>query len=97
MKRAAELGPVKVAKVLEELDRKTGVNSQWNQTVLDPIFTEFRRKRLRFVKHANHNISMADLKKLGSGIVDDATLTELKGEEGFEKCLRPCPHQFVIE
>ena len=84
VKRAAELGPVKVAKVLEELDRKTGVNSQWNQTVLDPIFTVFGEKDQRFVKHANHNISKADLNKLGSGIVDDATLAELKGEEGLE-------------
>jgi hypothetical protein len=84
IKRASELGPVKVAKVLEELDRKTGVNSQWNQTVLDPIFTTFGEKDRRFVKQGSHNVSMADLKKLGSGIVDDATLTELKGEEGLE-------------
>ena len=84
IKRAESLGPVKVAKVLEELDRKTGVNSQWNQTVLDPIFTTFGEKDRRFVKQGSHDISMADLKKLGSGIVDDATLADLKSEEGLD-------------
>ena len=84
IKHAESLGPVKVAKVLEELDRKTGVNSQWNQTILDPIFTTFGEKDRRFVKQGSHNVSMADLKKLGSGIVDDATLAELKGEEGLD-------------
>ena len=84
IKRAESLGPVKVAKVLEELDRKTGVNSQWNQTVLDPIFTVFGEKDRKFVKQGSRNVSMADLMKLSAGIVDDATLAELKGSEGLE-------------
>lgn len=84
IKQASALGPVKVAKVLEELDRATGVNRVWNTAVLDPIFTTFGSKDNRLVKVASMEISSEDLKKLPDGLVDDATLHDLKGDEGLD-------------
>jgi hypothetical protein len=86
-KQASTLGPVKTAKVLEEIDRKLGLNREWNKSIEDPVFSVFDTTPQRFVKVAGYNgieINLESLRKLPNGIVDAATAEDLKGPEGLD-------------
>jgi hypothetical protein len=84
VKEAKTLGPVKTAEVLEELDRKSGVYREWNKSVEDPIFTVFDIKKEASVKIGNIVVTASKLQTLPSGIVDEATLADLKSAEGLD-------------
>jgi hypothetical protein len=84
IEKADELGIIKTAEVLEKLDRATGVYKQWGISILDPIFSVFDSEAAKLVKVGSYSISSKDLQRLPAGIVDDGTLSDLRGDEGLE-------------
>jgi hypothetical protein len=84
VKQANKLGPVKTAKVLESLDRELGLNREWNKSIEDPIFTVFATEIIKTAKHSGIEINLESLRKLPNGLVDDATMNDLKSDEGID-------------
>jgi hypothetical protein len=84
IKEASTLGTVKTAKALEAIDRELGLNREWNKSIEDPVFTVFDTTVEKTARESGTEINLESLRKLPNGLVDDATLKDLKSDEGLE-------------
>jgi len=82
--RAEELGVIKTAEVLEQVDRKFGVFHEWGHDVVDPYLSVLGIKKEAACSHKGKKIKASMLKKAAEGIVDPTTLRELEGPEAID-------------
>jgi len=81
VEKAGELGVIKTAEVLEQVDRKFEVNRQWGHDVVDPYLSVLGIKKEASCTHKGKKIKVSMLKKAAEGIVDPGTLRDLDGPE----------------
>ena len=87
IEKAAEFGVIKTAEVLEAVDRKLGVNSQWGHSVTDPYLSVLGMKKEAMgasCMHKGKKVKAAMLKKAAEKIVDAATLRDFDGPDALD-------------
>jgi hypothetical protein len=83
-RRAEEFGVVKTAELLEEVDRKLGVDRVWGSQVEDPYLSVLGLKKEASCTHKGKKVKQSMLKKAAENIVDAATLQDLEGPDGLD-------------
>lgn len=86
--RADELGPLKCAYVIEELDKTAGLNNNYNKGILDPMLTSLGEEKIAQRTIDEVSVTLEQLKNLDQGvltaIVGNDVIKELKGEQGLD-------------
>lgn len=82
--KSKELGVIKTAECLEQVDRRLGINKLWNTKLENPFLSVLgHTKEANCSMHKGKKVYRHQLKKAAESIVDPATLTDLNGEDGL--------------
>lgn len=81
--KLANIPLIKVARVLEEIDKDAGLSKFWSRGIEDPIFSVYALKKEACTMHKGKKVTKACLKKLATDVIDETTLKDLQGEEGL--------------
>lgn len=88
LRRADEIGPIKVAYVLEYLDKETGLNFQYGKNIIDPLHTACSEITKIGFEIDGIDVTLDQLRKIKNedlaGIVGSDIIKELKSEMGLE-------------
>jgi hypothetical protein len=83
--QAEEMGVIKTAEVLEQVDRKFDVNRQWGREVVDPYLSVLgSMKKEGNCLHKGKKIKVSMIKKAAEGIVDAETLRDFDGPDAID-------------
>lgn len=87
--KSAEIGSLKTAKVLEELDKRANLEKHWNQLVPDPLFSVLKPSVEESIEIEGHSLTKSALLNLCtndlSHLLSNKAIIELQGENGLQK------------